>query len=213
MSKRQETAEAASPAQEVQTPMPETTETSAPPAFVVQGFRSARFGMDAAAVRAAIHADFGLAEEAITLGENTIERTQIMTVMVPNLINHGGIAQVSYVFGYLSKKLIQIGASWSVQTDPQMTVTMLYENGELLRNHFMSEPYASDSLKTNVVVSNGIMMFRGADCENHVTLLLLQGSFATAANGSNTLTPTSLDLLYSSSPNAPDIFRLPKGSF
>ena len=56
-------------------------------------------------------------------------------------------------------------------------------------------------------------MFRGADAENHATLLLLQGTFATGEDGRNTLTPASLDLLYSSDPDAPDIFTLPKGSF
>lgn len=187
--------------------------SDAPEASVVDGFRSAKFGMDEQAARAAISSDFDIKDDAIKAGEHSVERTRLLSVSVPNLIRHGGVAQVSYVFGYLTKKLIQVGVTWSEQTDPTMTATMLYENGELLRNHFMSEAYAQSSIKTNVVIGSGIMMFRGIDAKGHVTLLLLQGTFASGQDHSNTLTPASLDLLYSATPNEPDIFKLPKGSF
>ncbi|KEO60050.1 hypothetical protein [Thioclava indica] len=188
-------------------------QATAPATAVVDGFRSARFGMDEKAVRAAILSDFEIKDDAIQSGEHSVERTKILTVSVPDLIRHGGVAQVSYVFGYLTKKLIQVGVTWSDKTDPTMTATMLYENGELLRNHFMSEAYAQPSIQTNVVIGSGIMMFRGVDAQGHVTLLLLQGAFSTGQDGGNTLTPASLDLLYSAAPNEPDIFKLPKGSF
>jgi hypothetical protein len=183
------------------------------PLVVVDGFRSAKFGMDQDAVRAAILADFEIKDDGIQSGENAVERTQILTVAVPNLILDGGTAQVSYVFGYESKTLIQVGATWSTKTDPEVTAKMLYDNGDVLRTHFMTEGYVPETVKTNVALPNGILMFRGADAENHATLLLLQGAFTTGEDGRNTLTPASLDLLYSSDPDTPDIFTLPEGSF
>jgi hypothetical protein len=182
-------------------------------AVMINGFRSATFGMDQDAVRAAILADFDIKDDSIQAGENAVERTQILTVAVPDLILDGGVAQVSYVFGYESKTLIQVGATWSAKTDPQVTAKMLYDNGDVLRTHFMTEAYVPETVKTNVALPNGILMFRGADAENHATLLLLQGTFTTGEDGRNTLTPASLDLLYSSDPDTPDIFTLPKGSF
>ncbi len=182
--------------------------------LVVAGFRSARFGMDEAAVRAAIKADFGLKGDKIVKSGNAIERTTILTISVPDLIKDGGIAQVSYVLGYRSRKLIQIGATWSARTDPAMTPKMLYDNGDVLRSHFLAEGFVPGSIKSNVPLPNGILMFRGADAEGHAALLLLQGTFAEdTAGNQRTLSPTSLDLLYSENPNAPDIFKLPKGSF
>lgn len=180
---------------------------------MIKGFRSATFGMDQDAVRAAILADFNIKDDSIQVGENAVERTQILTVAVPNLILDGGVAQVSYVFGYESKTLIQVGATWSTKTDPKVTAKMLYDNGDVLRTHFMAKAYVPETVKTNVALPNGILMFRGADAENHATLLLLQGTFTTGEDGRNKLTPASLDLLYSSDPDAPDIFTLPKGSF
>lgn len=191
----------------------DTVAASAVPTITVDGFRSAKFGMDQDAVRAAILADFEIKEDGIQAGENAVERTQILTVEVPNLILDGGTAQVSYVFGYTTKNLIQVGATWSVKTDPEMTAKMLYDNGDVLRTHFLAEAYAPESVKTNVALPNGILMFRAADAEDHSTLLLLQGTFTTGDDGRNTLTPASLDLLYSSDPNEPDIFKLPEGSF
>jgi len=191
-----------------------TAPVASVPQISVDGFRSAKFGMDEAAVRAAISADFGLNGDKIINGDNAVERTAILTISVPDLIKDGGIAQVSYVLGYSSHKLIQVGASWSARTDPDMTPKMLYDNGDVLRSHFLAAGYAPDSVKSNVALPNGILMFRGADANGHATLLLLQGTFAKAvANGRRTLTPTSLDLLYSENPNAPDIFKLPEGSF
>jgi len=181
--------------------------------ITVDGFRSAKFGMDEKAIRAAIEKDFGAKEAKIQVGENAVERTQILTIEVPDLILDGGVAQVSYVFGYETKKLIQVGATWSAKTDPKITPKMLYDNGEVLRSHFVAEAYQPDSVKTNVALPNGILMFRGADSENHATLLLVQGGYATDAEGRKTLTPASLDLLYSADPNNPDIFTLPEGAF
>jgi hypothetical protein len=187
--------------------------TAARPMVMVNGFRTAQFGMDEKAVRAAITKDFGTKSDKIQAGENAVERTKILTIAVPDLIPDGGVAQVSYVFGYATKKLIQVGVTWSAKTDPAMTAKILYDNGDVLRSHFMAEAYAPESVKTNVALPNGILMFRGADAADHATLLLLQGTYTTGEDGRKTLTPASLDLLYSADPNEPDIFQLPKGSF
>ncbi|WP_136057634.1 hypothetical protein [Candidatus Halocynthiibacter alkanivorans] len=189
------------------------TAASVAQTIVTDGFRSAKFGMDAEAVRAAILTDFGIEDGEIQAGENAVERTQVLTVAVPNLILDGGTAQVSYVFGYSTQNLIQVGATWSAKTDPAMTTKILYDNGDVLRSYFMADAYAPDSVRVNVALPNGILMFRGADAEDRATLLLLQGTFSIAEDGSNILTPASLDLLYSSDPNEPDIFSLPDGAF
>ncbi|MBI1415966.1 MAG: hypothetical protein GC146_01980 [Limimaricola sp.] len=181
--------------------------------LVIDGFRSAKFGMDEAAVRAAIIADFGVKDADINAGENAVERTKILTVSVPNLLPDGGTAQVSYVLGYTSKALIQIGATWSTKTDPAMTPKMLFDNGDVLRSHFRAEGYQPDSIKLNVALPTGVLMFRGSDSQGHATLLLLQGTYTDGADGAKTLTPTSLDLLYSANPDAPDIFKLQQGAF
>ncbi|WP_322865054.1 hypothetical protein U5922_001900 [Aquicoccus sp. G2-2] len=179
----------------------------------ISGFRSARFGMDEKAVRAAISKDFGKSDADISTSVNTVERTKLLSISVPDLLEDGGTAQVSYIFGYKSKTLIQIGASWSKATDPDITDATLVANGDVLSSHFAAEGFPPESVKAGVVVANGILLFRGVDNDGHAAILLLQGKFEDGENGQKTLRPAGLALLYSVDPDKPDIFRIKNGNF
>lgn len=206
---------AAAPAAAPAPATPATADAMLPAAapVVVAGFRSAKFGMTQADVKAAIIKDFDVKGDAITTGVNPAERTQLLSVKVPDLLPGGGTAQVSYVFGYKTKQLIQVGISWSKATDPAMTEAELYANGDVLRTNFMSAGYQPDSVRTGLVMQNGILLFRGQDKDGHATILLLQGEFANGEGGKRTLTPTSLALLYAADPDHPEVFKLAPGQF
>lgn len=189
-----------------------TDAQDAPPVSVT-GFRTATFGMDEAAVYAAISKDFGIEKQSVKESENTVERTRLLTVSVPGLLEGGGVAQVSYIFGYKSKTLIQIGASWNMTTDPEMTDKLLVANGDVLSSHFLADGFDPASVTAGTAVANGILLFRGGDADGHSAILLLQGNFEQDTNGQNVLKPTGLALLYSDNPDAPDIFRIKDGNF
>jgi len=189
-------------------------QTAAPEAAVavLDGFRSAKFGADEDAVRAAIKADFGLEGDAVQVGLNTVERTRVMTISVPDILPDGGIAQVSYIFGYKSKTLIQVGLLWAPATDPAITDATLYANGDVLRAFFAGAGYKPETISRDVVLENGILLFRGSDASGHTAILLLQGRFE-EKDGQRTLFPASLTLLYAVSPDSPDILTLKTGDF
>ena len=176
------------------------------------GFRSAAFGSDEDAVRAAIKTDFGIEGDAVQVGLNTVERTRVMTVLVPDLLAEGGIAQVSYIFGYQGKTLIQAGILWSAATDPTITDAKLYANGDVLRAVLVSAGYLPQTISRDVVLENGILLFRGSDASGHTAILLLQGLFE-EKDGQRTLLPANLTLLYAVSPDHPDILTIKKGDF
>lgn len=181
-------------------------------AMSLSGFRSAQFGMDEDAVRAAIKADFGLEGDAVQVGLNTVERTRVMTIAVPEVLRDGGTAQVSYIFGYESKALIQVGVLWAAATDPAITDATLYANGDVLRAYFDAAGYLPETVSKDVVLENGILLFRGADAAGHTAILLLQGRFEESA-GVRTLFPASLTLLYAVNPDNPDILKINSGDF
>ena len=189
-------------------------EHKSPPAapLVVDGFRSAKFGMDEAALRSAIDKDFGIKGHAVRIGKNPAERTTTLMVSVPNLLAGGGTAEVSYVLGYKTRKLIQVGVAWSKATDRKMTPDELYANGEALKDHFLSAGYVPGSIKSGLVLRNGILLFRGEDKAGHATILLLQGNFVDH-EGKKELRPASLALLYAADPDHPDIFKISAGQF
>ncbi|MBR0823910.1 hypothetical protein JQ596_00085 [Bradyrhizobium manausense] len=201
-----------------------TAATSAPPATeapggedkagkAIDGFRSAKFGMNEADVRAAISKDFAAKPEAIKTQDNPAELTHSVLLPVPELLPNGGTAELSYVFGYKSKSLIQVGAVWSKATDAAMTPEKLFSNANILRAHFLNEGFKADSIAVNMPVNGGIVMFRGSDAKDRSVILLLQGTFETKENNQRVLTPTGLLLFYVADAKSPDIFKLPPGQF
>lgn len=181
--------------------------------FVVDGFRSAKFGMNEADIRAAIAKDFSSKPDAIKSQENPSELTHSLVVSVPDLLSGGGAAEVSYVMGYKSKTLIQIGAVWSKTTDPAMTPERLFSNANILRAHFLGEGFKPETVAVNTPVNGGLLIFRGNDAKDRSVILLLQGTFENKDNNQRVLTPTALLLFYIADTKSPDVFRLPPGQF
>jgi hypothetical protein len=190
-------------------PAPAGAEASA----VVHGFRSAHFGMTEDQVRATIAKDFGLKGEAVKEETNLAQQTHALTVLVPDLLEGGGRALVAYVFGYKTKTLIQVGITWSKQTDETITPEKLFSNGNILQAHFLASGYQPQSVATNGVIANGVLLFRGADAQGRTTALLLLGTFKDGEKNQKILTPDALSLLYVADPKNPDIFKLPEGKF
>lgn len=179
----------------------------------VEGFRSARFGMSEAEVRAAIAKDFGIKADAIREQSNPGERTKVLIAKVPDLLPGGGAAEASYVIGYQSKKLIQVSISWSKAIDDKMTPEQLFSNSSVLRSHFMGESFKPDTVATNMPINGGLLMFRGSDAKDRTVMMILQGTLAPGEDNQRILTPTTLLLFYIADAKTPDVYRLPPGSF
>ena len=179
----------------------------------IEGFRSAKFGMNETDVRAAMVKDFTVKSEAIKSQDNPAELTQSLLLTVPDLLPNGGTAEVSYVLGYKSKTLIQVGTVWSKATDPAMTPEKLFSNANILRAHFLGEGFKPESIAVNTPVAGGLLMFRGSDAKDRSVILLLQGTFENKDNNQRVLTPTGLLLFYVADTKSPDVFKLPPGQF
>ncbi|MGT2439465.1 hypothetical protein ACU4GH_30885 [Bradyrhizobium betae] len=204
---------APAPAGATSTAAAETPAAEDKTAKAVDGFRSAKFGMSETDVRAAMTKDFNAKPDAIKIQDNASELTRSLLLAVPELLPNGGTAELSYVFGYKTKSLIQVGAVWSKGTDTAMTPEKLFSNANILRAHFMGEGFKPDSVAVNMPVAGGIVMFRGSDAKDRSVILLLQGTFENKENNQRVLTPTSLLLFYVADAKSPDIFKLPPGQF
>jgi hypothetical protein len=179
----------------------------------VTGFRTALFGMTEAQVRTAIEKDFRVKADAITSEDNKVEQTRVLAVRVPDVLPGGGTADVSYVFGFKSKTLIQTSVTWSKATDEKMTPEQLFSNANVLRSHFINAGYKPETVATNMPINSGILMFRGNDDHDRATMLILQGTLTQGENNQRVLTPTTLLLFYIADAKSPDVYRLPPGSF
>ncbi len=202
-------------------PEPPASAAPASPAAPVQpvhvdGFRSAQWGMTEPQVKAAIHKDFNVAVEKIKSEENLAERTHVLTVAVADLLEGAGAARVSYIFGYATKKLIQVNLLWGTAIDPQISPEKILAAADQLRQLFLDSGYEPQSVVSNVKMNDGeVLVFKGEDADKHTTVLRLAAAAQPAHRGSaEKPTPaTALALSYILDARSPDIYRLKKGQF
>ena len=176
--------------------------------------------MDEAAVKAVVPKDLGVGADSIKASENLSQQTRVLTVRAPDILPGGGAAEVAYVFGYKSKKLIQVGVVWTPALDASVTPERLLANGNILKSHFLeSGDYKPESVSTDAATKLGLLMFRGSDADGHTTVLLLQGAMSTPAGAAGAdkdkrvLTPKSLSLTYLADAKSPDVYRVAPGQF
>ena len=180
---------------------------------VIEGFRSAKFGMDEKAVKAAIKADFGLDGKAVRTEQNPLEKTTALLIEVPSL-DPGGKAQVAYILGYSSAKLIQVNVVWGAPVEPKATAEQLSGAATLLRNYFSQQAFPADRRVQDQRLADGsLLFFQGRDDKARQVSVALFGANVVAKEGEKPTQIYSLRLSYIAKPEAPDVFQLKQGSF
>lgn len=191
-------------------------QAAAQSAASVDGFRSAQFGMTEKKVYQALKKDFGFAKDTVTRTQNSIEKTTNLLIAVNDIIPESGRAVIAYIFGYETKKLIQINIIWSSDGDTLASAESLVATGNILRNYFVAQGFPPESLLTNQRLTDGsIIMFRGVDDKGRAAVLQLTiEPGVTAEDGTaGDSKVTALNLSYIADPVAPDIFKINQGDF
>lgn len=209
----------AAPAAEPEPPAATVPPAPAAPAaqpLHVEGFRSAHWGMTEPQVRAAIAKDFKVTPDKIKSEENLAERTQVLSVLVPDLLEGAGPARASYIFGFTTKKLIEVNVLWGTAIDPQIAPEKIVAAADQLRQLLVDSGYDPTSIVTNARLNDGeVLVFKGQDADKHTTILRLAASHQAARKGAAKMptTVTALALSYILDAQNPDIYRLKKGQF
>lgn len=195
----------------------DTTETTAPQAVVIDGYRSAHFGMNEREVRRAIRND--LDTDKITVTPNDLERTTVLVLKDQQLLADAPPATVSYILGATSAKLIQVNVVWG--EDGGAEVKPIVTTANALVAFFLEKgAYAKGSVAVNQRLPDGsTLAFRGADVDGHMVVLQLvpvidKTEAEAAAKGHRfEVKKAILKLSYIENPAKPDIFRIKKGQF
>ncbi len=190
---------------------------TAAPAGAIEGFRSAHFGADEAGVRAAIASDFGKSGDDIRTVDNSRERTRILLVRVTDLFPNSGDAEVGYVFGYQSQRLIQVNVLWGTPVVASATPADMGRISMLLQSYFGSLDLPVH-VKDRKLPNGGLIAFQGVDGKGHsVQLLYRAGNIKPKDDaGKSEAAPKKfvmLRLAYVADPKSPDIFKLRPGAF
>ena len=200
----------------------------------VAGFRSARFGMTMAQVQEAIMRDFAVTAKDIGKLENDLQKTDILSVTVEDMVPGSGRATVYYLFGYASKKLIHVNVVWGRQARHDAAPAVLVNTGRILQQYFVGQDFAREGRIVNKAAGGGqIVLFQGFDEKKRAVQLTLEmspipttkpadGKQSTAKPAgadkdskpdAKPLIASSLLLSYIENVTNPDIYRVPKGKF
>jgi len=189
-----------------------------PKIAMVEGFRSARFGMDEESLKKAIMKDFNFSGKDVRRIVHPSEKTVSLSVVVPNIVPESGNARVAYILGYKTKRLIQVNVNWGNPVDSNPNLQGLVGTANALRDYFARRGFKKDALVMNARLSDGsVLVFRGVDPKGRMVILLLKGMNDPKVSGDKKTNPSkqklSLFLSYISDPNTPDIFKIKDGSF
>jgi hypothetical protein len=193
-------------------PAEQPTPPAGPPAMI-EGFRQALFGMSEEQVRQAVRKDFPAAK--LSSAVHPTEKTTVLSLTAADLLPNTGNARISYIFGYRSKKLIQVNIVWTSERVASSDETVV-ATANSLRDYFASQNYKPDNTVVNrQLAENTILVFRANDLQGRTVLLLLSG-VAAAASGEEKKgpqPPLTLELSYILDTAHPDVFRIAKGQF
>jgi len=192
---------------------------------LVEGFRSAKFGEDEAAVRKAIEKDFGKSGDDVKTVNNPTTRTKALIVRVKDLIPDSGEAQIVYSLGYKSKALFHVYVLWGTPIAKDATIVSIAKTNLALKGYFSSLGFDPGKTVTDRKLKNGsLLSFHGVDSMGHSVDLIYNETKATITPKGEDGKPLegakpevkpvyTLRLTYAQDPKNPDIFVIDKGAF
>ena len=179
---------------------------------VVNGFRSANFGMKERDVLKAIKKDFGIGKNQVSRKTHPNEKTVTLGIQVDKLLPESGPAKVFYIMGYKSKRLIHINVIWGKPITKKPNAEAIVATANQLRNHFAQKKYQKEGFALNAPLGEGvILVFQGKDRKGRAAKILLVNPKAEGDTkvGEN----IALTLSYIEKPMDPDVFRIKEGDF
>ena len=178
----------------------------------IDGFRSAKFGMRMDGVKQAILRDFGISDSKIDAISHPTEQTQSLGISIDKLLPTSGKSRVVYVFGYKSKRLMQVNILMGHPVDTNITPQQVVDSGNMLGNHFFKKRYQEDGLVAHARLNDGsVLIFRGKDQTGRMALLRLSNPQPNEGNKEDL--KITLTLSYIEKPEQPDAFQLKESDF
>ncbi|MEO9131787.1 MAG: hypothetical protein ABI240_11330 [Sphingomonas sp.] len=200
---------------------PAARPATVPAAHAIEGFRSAQFGMDEAAVRAAAAHDFGIAPASLIRKVTLAEGVTILEANLPQLDPGPGAATVQYVLGARSARLMHINVLWDATDDGDKDARVrLIGAGLKLARYFKSYSWAPGKALADLPLGdNSVVLFAAQDADGASLELRADNiAFTRQLNGKTVSSvqkagPSHLRLAYDRNPADQDVALPARGAF
>lgn len=191
------------------------------PKYDVTGFRETHFGMTETEVRASVIKSFGAKPADFTSAANPVEGTNVLTLRLRSLDPGPGPAQIAYIFGHKSKKLIQVNVIWAdEQSKSKIDPDAVIAAGTRLERYFAGFAWLKDTTRSGIPVGpNTVVLFSGEDDRRGAVRVVIDGiKYQMKREGSETTSPEpngspKLIINYIADRNDPDIAKIDRGKF
>ncbi len=170
--------------------------------------------MTEAEVRQAVKRDFPMAGQASrTLHPR--EKTTVLAITAEGLLPDAGPARLFYILGYASRRLVQVNVTWSGDGRSAGRDEAIVAAANTLRDHLQTEhPGPPEEVVANHPLGEGaILVFRAAQPDGRMVLLLLSGVAAGQPGRPPAAPPLTLTLCYMRDHKSPDVFHIEPGRF
>lgn len=186
--------------------------------YEVTGFRDVRFGMTEAEVRAAVTKSLNAKPADMTAAVNPVEGTNVLTVELASLDPGPGASRVAYIFGYTSKKLIQVNVIWG-EDAPAQSTDAIVAAGTRLQRYFAGFGWRKDGAAVGIPVGENTVVLVAGDDEKKGSVRLIADRVKYQAqregnqlNSPDPKGPPKLIINYIAGRENPDIAKIEKGS-
>jgi hypothetical protein len=196
---------------ESQTPSnkPANTPTVSSKAWsIIDGFRSATFGMGKEQILRSIIKDFKIPKKNVVRKINSKQKTVSFSILAPDLLHVGGVAKIVYILGYKSKKLMQVNIYWGPEVADNLGGKEILSAAKLLRLHLDKKRYQEKGHIVNAKRNgNTKVIFLGSDEKKRGILIRLL--YKKSKNTVDNKETVRLVVSYMLDPAKPDIFKKP----
>ena len=196
--------------------------------YQVTGYGNAKFGMTAEQVAALVKAERPNEFKTLKDDFDVIQRTRVLTIVIPQLAPGPGPANVSYVFGASSQRLIAINVVWqAVSQATSVQQTLLSAAASVLTGDLIGYQWPPlNAARGHVLAPGALVVFSGMDEAGGGIQVRLDGvsydlekrqtgAPLSTVEGRYEAPPGPAQLRFSMVANVeqPDIFRISPGAF
>ena len=140
---------------------------------VIDGFRSAKFGMSEKEVLRAIAKDFKISKSKVNRKVLPSKHTALI-IHTSKLMKFGGPADIVYFLDPKSKGLIRINIDWGKEVADNVDSKDILSAANLLRKYFVKKRYKTQLYAVNAKINDtSMIIFRGYDEKGRSILLRL----------------------------------------
>jgi hypothetical protein len=157
----------------------------------------------------AIAKDFKISKNKVKRSIHTEAKTTSFILRLSRLMEVGGPADIVYILGYKSKKLVQVNIDWGAGVTKNFDPGDVVYAANLLRNHFGKRRYKKDGFLINANLKNGtVVLCRGKDKKDRMVFLRLKNPKTKESEDKKDAGKNlTLKLSYMLDPNNPDMFK------